>query len=112
MQIFPNNLSRLVNQAGTLLAPWIQYLQQFTQAPPNFVTLTVGPSPFSYIVKEPGNLIITGGAISAVALVRGSIGINLVGQRIVPVSIQDTVTFTYTIKPVVQFIPIYGAVPA
>lgn len=109
MQIFPNTISPFVSRVGRILNPWIQYLQQFTQAPPNFMAATVSASPFSYTAKEPGFIIITGGTISAVHLIRGSININLTGQKIIPVSINDTVITTYSVLPTIQFIPIYGA---
>jgi hypothetical protein len=109
MQPLPNQLQRLVNSLGNITTAWSRYLQQFTQAPPNIMTVEVGVSPFSYEAKEPGYVIITGGVVSAILLSRGAVDINLTGARIVPVSINDFVIITYTGLPTVQFIPIYGA---
>jgi hypothetical protein len=111
MQVLPNSLSRFVNSLGNIVTPWIQYLQQFTQAPPPFGPITVDISPFSYTAVEPGFVIVRGGTVSAIALDRGSDTLNFTGQVIIPVSIADTVTATYSVLPTMTFIPIYGAAP-
>lgn len=111
MQPFPQTIARFVDIAGRILQPWQQYLQQFTQAPPPFMQITVDGSPFSYIAREPGYVIISGGTVSAITLTRGSTTLTFTGQLQVPVSINDTVTVTYSVLPTIRFIPIYGAAP-
>lgn len=108
MQPFPNMVQPFVDKLGKIIKPWNRYLQQFTQAPPPFMLVT-GASPFSYTAKEPGYLIITAGTVSAVHLIRGSDDINLTGQKIIPVSISDTVIITFSVLPTFNFVPIYGA---
>ncbi len=107
MQIFPSTLARWL--AKTLDMASVSYLQQFTQAPPKFVTITVDTSPFSYTAKEPGFVHVSGGTVSAIGLTRGPDTLDMTGQRIVPVSINDIVEATYSVMPVMMFIPIYGA---
>lgn len=110
MQVLPNQNSPFVRlPSGIIIPPWNSYLQQFTQAPPPFVALTVGTSPFSYTAKEPGYVAIPSGTISAIILSRGTGTIDLTGEKIIPVSINDIVTVTYSVLPVIKFIPIYGA---
>lgn len=104
----PSQLAPLVSSAGRILRPWTQYLQQFTQAPPNFMIVTVSASPFSYKVKEPGSVTIVGGTVSAVILTRGTSSIDLTGTKIIPVSINDIITITYSVLPTINFIPAYG----
>lgn len=111
MQTFPNTLSRFVNQLGNIVTPWIQYLQQFTQAPPKFMQVSVDISPFSYTAKEPGYVVVSGGTVSAIHLLRGSDDLDMTGQKIIPVSINDSVITTYTVLPTITFIPVYGAAP-
>lgn len=108
MQTFPNTLARFVDNER-VITPWIQYLQQFTQAPPKFVDITVDISPFSYTAKEPGYVVVSGGTVSAIHLLRGSDDLDMTGQKIIPVSINDIVKTTYTVLPTITFIPIYGA---
>lgn len=109
MQIFPTTLARWLAKTVDMAA--VSYLQQFTQAPPKFVAITVDTSPFSYTAKEPGFVFVAGGTVSALALTRGTDMLDMTGQKIVPVSINDTVTATYSVLPTMVFIPIYGAAP-
>lgn len=110
MQILPNTNSPFVNKlTGLLLSPWIQYLQQFTQSPPNFVTLDVTASPFRYVAKEPGYLHVYQGTISTMGVTRGVLSLDFLGQILIPVSINDTVEVDYSVAPTIKFIPIYGA---
>ena len=108
MQPFPNMVQPFVDKLGKVIKPWNRYLQQFTQEPPPFILLS-GASPFSYIAKEPGYLIIEAGTITALHLIRGTDNIDLTGQKIVPVSINDSVIVTYSVLPTLRFVPIYGA---
>jgi hypothetical protein len=104
----PNTLAPIADAVGRILAPWTSYLQQFTQAPPNIMPVVVTASPFAYKVQEPGSVTVTGGTVSVILLTRGSISINLTGQKIIPVSINDTITVTYSVLPIINFIPAYG----
>ena len=104
----PNQVSPFVNALGKIIRPWVQYLQQFTQAPPNIMSITVTASPFSYEVKEPGYVHVNGGIVSAITLTRGTISLNFTGMKGVPVAINDIVTVTYTGLPTINFVPSYG----
>lgn len=101
MQIFPNLTAKIVSQAGQLLKPWVQYLQQFTQAPPNAMQSSVG----TFVAAEPGFLYVKGA--SSVTLIRGTLKLDCSGTIFVPVSISDSVITKGNIIP--YFIPIYGA---
>jgi hypothetical protein len=100
MQPLPNLVAPIVGKAGKLIKPWVQFLQQFVQAPPA-ITTVVSP----YTAVEPGYIVVTGGG--AITLTRGRAILTLTGQVIIPVSIKDTVTASTATK--LQFIPIYGA---
>lgn len=110
MQTLPSVLSRFVDQAGKIVTPFIQYLQQFTIAPPSFDPIAVGVSPFEYIAREPGNIAITGGTITNVTLIRGvdSLSFGSATNRIIPVAINDVLEVTYSVLPTLTFIPSYG----
>ncbi len=100
----PNLQSALVNAKGFVLQPWISFFQQFTQAPSQVIDLNVNASPFVYTAVEPGILVISGGTISAITLTRGSTTVTIMGSFI-PLAIQDMVTITYSVLPIVQFFP-------
>jgi len=104
----PNVLQEFVNRAGIIKNPWIQYLQQFTIAPPNFIDVTLTGSPFEYVAREPGNLFIAGGTISLITLTRGAETLTVTGSILIPLAVADVVEITYSVLPAVKFIPSYG----
>lgn len=104
----PSLIAPFVKGKGLIASPWNFYLQQFTQAPPNILPVTPNISPSSYQAVEPGVIAVTGGTVSAIALKRGVITIDVTGQKLIPVSINDIVEVTYSVLPTIQFIPSYG----
>lgn len=108
----PNIVQSFVDQALQIKSPWIQYLQQFTIAPPAFLIIDASGSPFEYEAKEPGNIFISGGIVSDISLTRGPDTIILFPDtsvaRFVPVAVNDIVSITYSVKPIIKFIPSYG----
>lgn len=108
MQIFPNITFAFI-AGGRIVKPWIQYLQQFTSAPPAVMPVSVGISPFSYEAAEPGQVSISGGTVSKINLIRGNVVIDVTGLKLIPVSISDTVQVFFGVAPTIQFLPSYGA---
>jgi hypothetical protein len=94
-----------------MLTPWNSFFQQFTQAPAQAIAVTVGASPFAYTATESGSLVITGGTISAIHLIRGSDDMNVTGSKIVPMFINDIVRVTYSVLPTLTFLPSLGPAP-
>lgn len=107
MQLFPSVTQAFVNRLGTILQPWMGYLQQFTTPPPAFMDITVGVSPFEYEAKEPGNIFLGGGTINTITLTRGDDTITVTGS-LIPVAINDIVTVDYAVLPTMKFIASYG----
>jgi hypothetical protein len=103
--ILPRLDARLVDGYGLALPPWTTFFQQFVQAPSAGIALVVGGSPFSYTVKEPGLIAVVGGIVSAVHFIRGTINIDVTGQKLIPVYIKDIIKVTYTGLPVINFLP-------
>lgn len=95
----------LVDSRGLITTGWQAFFQQFTQAPSGAMTLIVTASPFSYIVKEPGLINVSGGIVTSISLVRGSVIIDVTGQKLIPVSIKDTIIVVYTGLPNILFLP-------
>lgn len=86
----PNMQAPVVDpKTGKLLPPWNSFFQQFVQQAPDVADVTL-PSPFT--ANANGNVILTGAV--TIDLTRGSVTINLNGQRIIPVRIGDTVSWT------------------
>jgi hypothetical protein len=86
---------------------WVAWFTQFSTPPKPVINLLpdVIASPFKYVAKEPGNIIIIGGGGAGVVLRRGTaaVGFNY-GQLIIPVELKDSIEIIYTTKPTtVQF---------
>ncbi len=85
----PNLGSKLVDKFGKIVPPWNSWFQQFSQKAPDVATVTA-PSPFT--ANANGTVILTGA--TTIFLTRGTTTINLTGQRIIPISISDVVSWT------------------
>lgn len=73
-----------------LLEPFVQFFQQFVQQAPAVQDVSTTPgSPFT--ANQNGTLILTGAGV--ITLTRGVTVITLTGQRIIPISIGDVVTW-------------------
>jgi len=74
------------------------------QAPPS-APITPGASPYAYVAPASGTVVITGGTVSAIALIRQgtSIASGLTGG-LIPVSRLDTVNVTYSAVPSMTFL--------
>ena len=107
MQPFPSIIQDFVDQVKRIKEPWVQYLQQFTIAPPAFTDITVGISPFEYQTVEPGNIYISGGTVTGITLTRGTDTITVTGD-LIPVAVADIVEVTWSVLPTMKFIPSYG----
>lgn len=88
---------------GFILDPWNSYFQQFGQVAPTAAAVT-GASPFSYTANTKGNFFVIGGTVSNISLTRGTDVLNVTGEKIVPISIGDTITVTYSVLPSMKFL--------
>lgn len=86
-----------------LISPWNSFFQQLVQAPPAVADVNL-VSDQTFTPNTNGTLIVTGGTISNISLTRGTVTINLTGERIIPLSINDTVSITYSVAPTLQFL--------
>lgn len=87
-QPLPNTQSAMVDKDGKVIPPWNSFFQQLVQAAPAVVTVTKNP----YTANTKGNLIVSGA--TTITLTRGKVAISLTGQKIIPISIGDTVSWT------------------
>jgi len=84
----PNMQAPLVDKDRKVLSPWNSFFQQLVQPAPAIAAVTVSP----FTANANGTVIFTGGA-PVITLTRGTDNITLTGQRIVPISIGDTITW-------------------
>ena len=74
--------------SGFLVKPWNTFFQQFVEQAPAVAIITLSP----FTANENGTVIFTGGA-PAITLTRGPDSIVLTGERVIPISIGDTVSW-------------------
>ena len=85
----PNMLAPLVDpKTGKIVAPWNTFFQQLVQAAPAVKAITLSP----FTANVAGVVIFTGGA-PVITLTRGTTNITLTGQRIIPISVGDMITW-------------------
>lgn len=106
--VIPNMTAPMVGKGGVIIPPWNSFFQQFTGSPSGIMSIVLGASPFTYQAGEPGTVVISGGTVSAVHLIRGSVNINMGTARAIVVSRFDQIQITYSVLPVVQFVPFYS----
>jgi hypothetical protein len=99
----PNMLSALVDKAGKILPPWNSFFQQFSNPPAPIMSVIVGTDPFSYVVKQPGMVVLVGG--TTVSLTRGKTTISMGTAKSFPVEIADIVVLGGS--PTLKFVPRY-----
>ena len=68
--------------------------------------VTVGASPFTFTVSFSGAVVVSGGTVSAIALIRQGITVPTgITAGVIPASRLDQVQITYTVAPTVNFLP-------
>lgn len=74
--------------------------------PAPIAAVVVGASPFSYTASIAGYVHVTGGTVSAIALIRAATTLATgLTAGFIPVGQGDVVRVTYTVKPTVNFVP-------
>lgn len=108
-QPVPSTNAQVLNTKGGFTTVWLRFFQQFVTAPPAVADVSVGASPFSITANDNGTMVVSGGTVSLIQLIRGSTTITIATStaipRLVPISIGDTLKVTYTVLPTIQFVP-------
>lgn len=108
LQLLPSNVP-VTDQTGHITPQFFRALGLVLKtvggwSQPEFLRpQTLAGSPFAYKADQPGQMIITGGTISALTLTRGAASIAVTSP--VYLSVGDIVTVTYTVAPTVTFVP-------
>jgi hypothetical protein len=94
-------------QTGLVASIWYQFLVRLSQlsAERPIAPVPVGASPFVYTASTIGNIFISGGMVSAIALKRSGVNLACPENIFIPVAANDTVIVTYTGLPTMTFIP-------
>ena len=78
----------LVDKTGKVIPPWNSFFQQFTQTAPAVSSVTQNP----FTANAIGKVVILGAA--TITLTRGNVSRLVSGEKIIPISIGDTLSWT------------------
>lgn len=96
-----------VDKDGKLTPAWQRGLTRLAQLTPErkFRAVPPGASPFTFTASTIGHLLISGGTVSAVLLVRGTASLACPVSGFIPMAGKDSVVITFTVAPTLNFIP-------
>jgi len=98
-----------LEKQGVTSKDWYFYWANlFTGLPPgNETALVPGASPYTYIAGVKGNLLVSGGTVSAIAFSRDGSTFYSTGQTagMFPLNARDSLRVTYTVTPTMVFVP-------
>lgn len=102
----PSGASAALSKTGAFDTPWYRFFSSLIGPAPSASVLTASGSPFTFTASQRGNLLIKGGTISAVALIRGRVSIAFpTSAYLIPMSQGDGASVTYTGSPAFTYIP-------
>lgn len=102
--IVPSSAEPIVMN-GTYVTPvWLRFFNNLVGSSLPIVPIAATGSPFSYTASARGSVAISSGTVSGITLKRASATIQ-VSPTTIPVMNGDIVTVTYSVAPVMSFIP-------
>lgn len=105
-KVFPQGVVPLVTKDGYPTRAYQRFFAQQTFQPGNIAAVVVGASPYAYQANESGSLSVKGGTVSVISITRAAVVfVTGLTSGIIPVSLGDTITVTYTVLPTLTFIP-------
>jgi len=94
-------------ETGRMSPAWYGFFYDLTSAATPYEAVPVGASPFTFTAVHPGAILIVGGTVSEVDLIRARETIAPTGQTagFFPMSQGDQIVVTYSGLPVMWYIP-------
>ena len=103
---FPSERAPIVDDSGQLTPAWHRFFASLVQGAQAAKPQTVGPSPYPFTAPAAGSLVVSGGTVSAIALTRGRVTVDLGAvSGHFPASTGDKFTLTYSVTPLGTFLP-------
>ena len=102
----PSRSQKVSDDEGMVSLAWWQFFNLLAPSQPlKESAITVSASPFAYTAQSNGNVLVTGGTVSAISLTRVSAHATGLTAGFIPVDNKDIVTVTYSSLPTMTFIP-------
>lgn len=104
--IQPPSMTAMVDKNGFPTTAWLQFFAALVALPTPIDTQTLGVTPFVYTASHPGHLLVKGGTVSAITIIRGRTTIITgVTSGFVPLCQDDQVSVAFSVTPSVFFFP-------
>jgi hypothetical protein len=106
MKPLPSNVVAVLTSNGTFSMPWLYFFQSLVALPPPSQPIIVGTSPFTFTAGDSGSVVIEGGTVNSINIIRGitTIVTGLTGG-VIPIRKQDKVVIDYSVAPDLTFLP-------
>ena len=101
----PNARNPLSRQDGTTQDYWYRFFSSIYARPSPESLNTVTASPYSFQAPFNGNLLISGGTVQQIQIIRATTTITGLTAGIIYMGRGDQVVITYTVVPTVTFYP-------
>ena len=103
---FPSNQAPFVDTELRITLPWQLAIESLAAKPVASVAVIPDGSPFSYQAVSAGVMIVTGGTVSDISILRGTTLIET-GLTVGPFTLgeDDTLIVTYSVLPTMTFLP-------
>ena len=99
----PPRVALVDPKTGMVTRQWYLYFQGADPAPVSPVTVTA--SPFLYTPSDVGSVVVQGGTVSLIEIVRKGTSVNTgVTAGVIPIARGDQLRITYTVLPTVTFL--------
>lgn len=94
------------NGVGFITPVWQRWLQSLLSGALPAAPITLAVSPTSFTAPAQGSLVVVGGTVSSITITRGAVAVPTgLTSGIIPLSLNDIATITYTVAPTVTFLP-------
>jgi len=88
---------------GMVTRQWYLYFQG--SDPAAATAVVVGVSPFTYVPSDVGSVVVRGGTVSLIEIIRKGTAVDVgVTAGIIPIARGDQLRITYTVLPTVTFL--------
>lgn len=103
--IVPSSNQPISGGGGIITTVWMRFFNALLAPPSAVQSVPATGSPLTFKGSEAGSLVISGGTVTSIVLHRSTANVAMTGVPLVPVSIGDEVTITYSGNPTIFFIP-------
>lgn len=101
----PNLNDAIAGAGGKVTKAWSYWFQGFSAPPAAIDSGPWGASPLRFTAPVDGSFLIESGTVTGAGLLRGGTTVVLPTQGFVPMTKGDEIVITWTVLPLMNFIP-------